>query len=380
VQDPTIQIKRLIQVIVVDSVKAANVCGNKKIKGTDWISGDEMVKAVEYLGPSHVDAAKARHVDAVAIFATPFNHNGSCHALTIRWLCVACLRRTPLESSQLYSFLTGLLPRGQGGLKISRVGGSNGLAHCSKEFFSMLHLPGITPRKSCAVMWYPMDTKWLFFYISPYKKVHTLACRAYSQPMPGGQFQITPKKLSQGNCPVNLKSVLESFVTIKAESAPMVSSLSTHVLEPRLNITACRDANVVQNVTNAMARLCVRHNQDSDEFFFHLLTSCSFTIVAYATRLHVDTPKRHPFLPYQGFWENKWVIDVPLHGTNDWERPALGRGGAGRGQFALAVLDHSYNLCNAYGWGDRNESRNGALHQGAILRQTVLFSTVSTHF
>jgi hypothetical protein len=79
-------------------------------------------------------------VDAVAIFATPFNHKGSCHALTICWLCVACPHRTPLESSQLYSFLTGLLPRGRGGLKISRVGGSNGLVHCSKEFFSMLHL------------------------------------------------------------------------------------------------------------------------------------------------------------------------------------------------------------------------------------------------
>jgi hypothetical protein len=146
------------------------------------------------------------------------------------------------------------------------------------------------------------------------------------------------------------------------------------------NISACRDANVIQNVTNVMARLCGRYHHNSNEFFLHLLTYCSFTIVAYAMHLHVDTPKRHPFLPYQGFWENKWVIDVPLHGTNDWERPALGRGGAGRGQFALAVLDHSYNLCNAYGWGDRNESRNGALHQGAILRQTVLFSTVSTHF
>jgi hypothetical protein len=76
--------------------------------------------------------------------------------------------------------------------------------------------------------------------------------------MPGGQVQITWKKLSQGNCPINLKSVLESFVTIKAESAPMVASLSTHVLEPRLNISVCSDANVVQNTTNAMARLCAR--------------------------------------------------------------------------------------------------------------------------
>jgi hypothetical protein len=44
------------------------------------------------------------------------------------------------------------------------------MAHVSKEFFRMIHLPGITPRKSCAVMWFPMQTMWLFFYISPYKK------------------------------------------------------------------------------------------------------------------------------------------------------------------------------------------------------------------
>jgi hypothetical protein len=35
VQDPKITIKQLIQVIVVDSVKAANACGTNKIKGTD---------------------------------------------------------------------------------------------------------------------------------------------------------------------------------------------------------------------------------------------------------------------------------------------------------------------------------------------------------
>jgi hypothetical protein len=168
-------------VIGVDSVKAANACGTNKIKGTDWTSGNEMVKAIEYLRQPQVQSAKAQHVDAVAIFATPFNQKGSCHhAVTICWLCAPCPHQTPLESSQLYSFLTGFLPRGRGGLEISRVGGSNGMAHCSKEFFSMLHLPVITPRKSCAVMWYPMDTKWLFFYISPYKKVHTLACHAYS--------------------------------------------------------------------------------------------------------------------------------------------------------------------------------------------------------
>jgi hypothetical protein len=91
------------------------------------------------------------------------------------------------------------LSKAHDGFEISRVGGSNGRAHLSKEFFQMLHIPGITPRKSCAVMWYPMETKWLFFYISPYKKQHTLACRAYSQPMPGGQFRITKKNFLTQN-------------------------------------------------------------------------------------------------------------------------------------------------------------------------------------
>jgi hypothetical protein len=85
------------------------------------------------------------------------------------------------------------------------------------------------------------------------------------------------------------------------------------------------------------------------------------SVVAYATRLHIDTPRRHPFLPYQGFWENKWVVDVPLQGIHDLDQMALGRGGAGHGRFTFAILDHSYNLCNAYGWGDRNERGNGVL-------------------
>jgi hypothetical protein len=131
---------------------------------------------------------------------------------------------------------------------------------------------------------------------------------------------------------------------------------------------ACIDANLVQETTNYIARLCAKQNQDAnnDEYFFHLLTSCSFTMVAYATCLHVDTPKRHPFLPYQGFWENKWVIEVPLQGTHDAHKPALGRRGAGHGRFVFAILDHSYNLCNAYGWGDRNEAGNGALFREIV--------------
>jgi hypothetical protein len=135
---------------------------------------------------------------------------------------------------------------------------------------------------------------------------------------------------------------LEAFVTIKAESAPLVSSLNNSTFKPKFGLAACSDANIVQETTNSIARLCAQKNGGCNDYFMHLLTSCSFTIVAYATRLHVDTPKHHPFLPYQGFWENKWVIDVPQNGTNNSKEPALGRGGAGLGRFAFALLDHSY--------------------------------------
>lgn len=52
---------------------------------------------------------------------------------------------------------------------------------------------------------------------------------------------------------------------------------------------------------------------------------------------------------------------MPLQGIHDLDQMALGRGGAGHGRFTFAILDHSYNLCNAYGWGDRNERGNGVL-------------------
>jgi hypothetical protein len=291
-----------------------------------------MTKAVEYLTAQHVKAAKERGVDIIAIFATPFNSKGSLHALTVRWLCAPLPKRSEQESSEVYLFLRSLLSKARGGFEISRVGGSNGMAHVSKEFFSMLHLPGITPRKSCAVMWFPMQTKWLFFYISPYKKKHHLACRAYSQPMPGGQVRISNKTFYDERFPKYLQTILVDFITIKSESAPLVSSLNTSIFKPYFGIAACLEANIVQETTNYIARLCARKNgcpSHKTQYFMHLLTSCSFTIVAYATRLHVDTPKRHPFLPYQGFWENKWVIDVPLYSTNNSNEPALGRGVAG---------------------------------------------------
>jgi hypothetical protein len=60
----------------------------------------------------------------------------------------------------------------------------------------------------------------------------------------------------------------------------------------------------------------------------------------------VDTPKRHPFLPYQGFWENKWVI-----ARHQWLGAACPWSRRGRPWSICSVFDHSYNSCNAYGWG-----------------------------
>jgi hypothetical protein len=271
-------------------------------------------------------------------------------------------KQSEQESSEVYLFLRSLLSKARGGFEISRVGGSNGMAHVLKEFFRML--PGITPRKFCAVMWFPMQTKWLFFYISPYKEKHHLSCREYSQPMPGGQVQISNKTFYDERFPKYLQTSLVDFITIKSESAPLVSSLNTSIFKPYFGIAACLKAIIIQEMMNYIARLCVRKNgchSHNNAHFMHLLTLCSFTIVAYATRLDVDTPKHHPFLPYQGFWENKWVINVPLYSMNNSNEPALGQGGAGPGRFTFAILDHSYNMCNAYGWGDQSEAGNGAL-------------------
>lgn len=46
---------------------------------------------------------------------------------------------------------------------------------------------------------------------------------------------------------------------------------------------------------------------------------------------------------------------MPSKSSNDLTEPALARGGAGRGKFVFAILDHSYDLSDKYQWdqGDR---------------------------
>jgi hypothetical protein len=236
-KDPNIIIKQFVEVIlIIDSLKATHTIGTKMVKGCDWISGSEMKRAVVYLDTTHIKRLLDRGIDIIAIFATPFNCKASLHALTIQWLCSSLPNRSDQESTQLYSFLTGLLSSARGGFEIARVGGSNGNAHVSKKLFQMVHLPGITPRKSCGVMWYPIGTKWLFFYVSPYKKKHTLTLsyRTYLQPMPGGQVRITKKKLLDSQCPAYLCTALEQFVAIKKAESPelLVSSLNRSFLMP----------------------------------------------------------------------------------------------------------------------------------------------------
>jgi hypothetical protein len=122
-------------------------------------------------------------------------------------------------------------------------------------------------------------------------------------------------------------SLVDHFITIKSELVPLVSILNTFIFKPYFGIAACLEANIIQEMTNYIAHLCAKKNgcrSHNNAHFMHLLTLCSFTIVAYAMHLHVDMPKRHPFLPYHAFWENKWVIDVPLYSTNSSNEPALG--------------------------------------------------------
>jgi hypothetical protein len=55
-------------------------------------------------------------------------------------------------------------------------------------------------------------------------------------------------------------------------------------------------------------------------------------------------------------------MEVPSRGTHDVKGLALGRGGAGRGKFVLAVLDHSYDPTEeSHGWDDESEHGNGEL-------------------
>jgi hypothetical protein len=119
---------------------------------------------------THVEGAKGRNIDVVAIFATPIGKNDYMHALTMRWLAKPFSEHMPddADKEELYQFLFGLLSKAKGKMEIGQLGGSNGI--------QMLHLPGISQRKSHAVAWIPVKTKWVYLYISPHHKVRKLCC------------------------------------------------------------------------------------------------------------------------------------------------------------------------------------------------------------
>jgi hypothetical protein len=79
-------------------------------------------------------------------------------------------------------------------------------------------------------------------------------------------------------------------------------------------------------VTNCIAQTCARLKNNPEEFYYHLLTSCSLTVISYVTHLHVDTttPKKHCLLNVKSFWENKMLIKFPGCGTHDETNLALG--------------------------------------------------------
>lgn len=151
--DPRQLVSLQVQVIVIDSSKAAELCGTTKEPGCDWVEGKEIQRAVAYLTDSHITEAKKQGIDAIAIFASPQSAQGDFHGLTIRWLCKQVPNLTYQELHDLYEYFFGLLSTAKGQMELSRVGGSNGIAHISKEFFAMLHLKRNYSKKiACSAM------------------------------------------------------------------------------------------------------------------------------------------------------------------------------------------------------------------------------------
>jgi hypothetical protein len=230
--DESITIRRKVEIIVIDTKKimssGGRMTGSRKELGCEWIEGEEMQQlAIEYLSETHIKNAMEQCVDVIAIFATPMGKNATMHALTLQWLVNPLPSMTDTKSKELFQFFFGLLSQAKGKMEIGCIGGSNGMAHASKVFLQMLHLPGITPRKS-GVIWFPLKTKWVYLYINPYHQVCKLCCRSYAQPpLPGGQAHI-----SKGGCILSprcskiFKMILKDFLMVKAESAPLVDNLN----------------------------------------------------------------------------------------------------------------------------------------------------------
>jgi hypothetical protein len=293
--------------------------------------------------------------DVWIILGAPSVQEGDFHVVTARFLSYDYSQWGGADTDALYNFFHCHLPKK--GLSTDRVGGSNGTSKSinSKALLKFLRLPGITPRQSKSVLVIPKGFDLHVFYVNPYGKKKVVKHYKYAIPTFAGQLRLCKSWLKKA--PECVYTILEMQVSCKVLMGAIAKSLNAiiktngwssvvtgvpHKLKKYHNYRLlCQEAVVVQEATNHRVQQLFRPEQEIETTFF-LAATTKISVVESALFHHKDITHKHADHPkLSAFFEPK-TLHVVANKSHDKTFPPLGRGGAGRGKYVFALLDHSF--------------------------------------
>jgi hypothetical protein len=221
--------------------------------------------------------------------------------------------------TKLWNDISKVLPRN--GTSATRLGGSSGtLPRKSSEIFrKFIKQPGSFPRKVVGVKFLRSKLFYRCLYISPYSGIATNRTK-YSEAYKGGVFRVTEKMLERS-----------PYLFEFAEKKIMAAIICANILAlTGVFIQPQAVDHELQTLSTVLKEDMSRSNfrMQRKKVLHRFISKSRHTVVTHAVGYHRDVfDKSKPIL------ENKKCFIVPSLGTG------CGRGGAGKDNFVVALLD-----------------------------------------
>ena len=282
------------------------------------------------------------------------------HILTARWLG----RKIPeLCHDSIYQFLKGHPNyKSRNGIQVDRCNGANGniRTYDRTSLKKFMLIKNKCPGETKAAVIIPSEMGLKVFWKKEEeenvkkkkKKKNKSAIGNYTYPFPLGGFQVSMEKGWLE------KESATSLLDLMMEQAK--AKLFVHKVVQEMNCQ--RSANyerlivsqavknqedIYKQIRNAMKHPKKGLGEDADNEYLFLLISiavCKISVITGALRYHEDVASRSDDSKYHCFWEPKTLIKIPsLSGKDGTTSLPLGRGGAGIGNFVMAIVDHSFS-------------------------------------
>ena len=278
------------------------------------------------------------------------------HVLTARWL----RKEIPkLCHDSTYTFLKGHTSyKRWDGLQVDRRNGANGniMTYDPSSLKKFMLKKNKCPGQSKAAVIIPSEMGLQFFWKKEKKKKKKKKENAignYSYPFPLGGFQVSMEKSwfqNQSSTTFPLINLLMEQAKVKLFVHKVVQKMNCQrsAKHERLIVSMAvkNQDDIYKLIGNEMKHLDKGQGEDDDNESLFLLISiavCNISIITGALRYHEDVPSGTDNSKYGCFWEPKTLIKIPmLSGKRETSLP-LGRGGAGIGNFVMAIVDHSFS-------------------------------------